>query len=273
MDWYAVAVTDIASFTPPSAKRLILSLLSAPDLDEISARQCARWGALFSIEAAAMRVAVGRMVKEDLLTTVRRGVYSIGPRGRPLSDKARSWVAAEARVGPWDGRWLLVYTGHLGRRNKTTLRNRERALRLEGFAPLEQGIWCRPANYREPAAATRDRLLTLGLDVSAAVMRADRLLGFSASPESLWPRSDLEKSYARLTSAMQQSMRHLGSLSDEAAARETFVIGEAVIRQVNSDPLLPEEMIDADARRHMHATMVTYDGVGRGAWARFQTTA
>lgn len=264
---------DNPASSSPTAKRLVLSLLSAPDLDQISVRQFTAWGMLFGIEAAAMRVALGRLVKADLLAIVRRGVYAIGPRGEMLSETARSWIAAETRVGAWDGRWLLVHTAHLGRRDKTVLRNRERALKLEGFACLEGALWCRPANYREPPAVTRERLQELGLESGAMLLRADRVLGDDALDLELWPRRELEDRYRYLTRSMEQSMKKLPCMDDAEAARETFLIGEAVIRQINADPLLPEEMIDTRARRRMHDTMVTYDALGRGAWERFQTHA
>lgn len=264
---------DLTVYTPPTAKRLVLSLLSAPNLDEITARQFARWGALFGIDAATLRVALGRMVRDDLVVTLRRGVYGIGPAGRSLSDKARSWVSAEARIGPWEGRWLLVHTAHLGRRNRTVLRTRERALRLEGFAELEAGLWCRPANYREPTAATRERMLALGLEAQGLVLRADRILGTNSDPRQLWPVADLERRYHQLVKAMDDSMQGISDLEHDEAARETFLLGEAVIRQINADPLLPDEMVDAAARRAMHEMMLAYDAVGREAWSRFQVHA
>jgi phenylacetic acid degradation operon negative regulatory protein len=263
-------MTDDSLNTLPTPKRLVLSLLSAPDMSQISARQCAQWGQLFAIDPAAMRVALGRMVKAGLLRSARRGHYVIGSKGRVLSETARSWISAEDRVGPWDGRWLLVHIAHLGRRDKTELRARERALRLEGFVPMVPGLWIRPGNYREPLEATRSRMLTLGLDSDAVVLSSDKLLDGRASHSALWPREELEADYQRLTRAMQASMRSIDDLDEQAAARETFLLGEAVIRQINSDPLLPDAMIDAKARRKLHQTMVAYDALGRFAWARFQ---
>jgi phenylacetic acid degradation operon negative regulatory protein len=261
---------DAALYKLPTPKRLVLSLLSAPDMAQISARQCAQWGQLFAIDPAAMRVALGRMVKAGLLRSARRGYYVIGRKGQVLSETARGWIAAEGRVGPWTGNWLLVHIAHLGRRDKTVLRARERALRLEGFAPLVTGLWIRPGNYREALEHTRNRMVALGLDEDAVVLSSDQLLESRDTLDALWPRAALEAEYRRLIDAMQQSMRSVPEMDDREAARETFLLGEAVIRQINSDPLLPDAMIDAQARRKLHKTMVAYDAVGRSAWARFQ---
>jgi phenylacetic acid degradation operon negative regulatory protein len=249
---------------PPTPKRLILSLLSAPDLPEVSVRQCTRWGELFDIDAAAMRVALGRLVKAGLLRSVRRGVYAIGPRGASLSATARTWRDVEARLAPWNGDWLLVHTAHLGRSNRSALRERERALRLEGLRSPCTGLWCRPANYREPLSDTRERLCELGLDEAAPVMRAGEIAG--APPLSLWPCRDLERAYGRSVQRLRDSARRLPALSPEAAARESLLLGEAVIRQINADPLLPDELVDGAARRELIAAMDAYDALGRSIW-------
>jgi len=256
---------------PPTAKRLVLSLLSAPELDEVSVRELARWGELFAIDAAAMRVAIGRLVKAGLLRTSRRGVYRIGSRGEALSLAARSWRAAEARVVSWSGDWLVVHSDHLGRSNRSALRSRERALNLEGMRPLQSGLWVRPANYSEPLAATRDRMLTLGLEPEALVLRARELIGAGLEDlNGLWPREALERDYLAFTTAMKESAARLPELELHDAARETFVLGEAVIRLINADPLLPEQFVNVTARGKLIAGMMTYDSLGRSVWERFR---
>ncbi|WP_439101348.1 PaaX [Congregibacter sp.] len=268
---------DPAEYTWPTPKRLVLSLLSSPDLEEMGARECMQWAMLFDIDPTAMRVALGRLVKSGFLKSVARGRYAIGDRGRVLSKTARRWVSAEQRVGPWNGRWLMVHTAHLGRRDQAAVKLREKALRLEGFAQLRMGLWCRPANYLEAPAETRERLGELGLEEDAIILRADALLSDTVELAELWPRRALEKRYKTLTQAMLDSMARGGPNETEqsrhALARETFLLGEAVIRQVNSDPLLPDAMVDVAARRKMHKTMVAYDAFGRDAWARFQDHA
>lgn len=252
----------------PTAKRLLLSLLSAPELREMSAQQAIRWGNLFDIDAAAIRVTLGRMLRLDLLESPRRGSYAIGPAGSTLAETARRWTSAEARIKNWDGAWLLVHTAHLGRTDKPALRARERALTLDGFALVERGLWCRPANYREATSATLARMRALGLEEGALLLEgtttpADRLSA------KLWPREALEAGYRRFAEAMAASRQRMPDLDDNAAAKETFLLGEAVIRQINSDPLLPDELIDANARRTMHSSMVSYDQLGREVWERF----
>jgi len=257
--------------TRPTPKRLILSLLSARSIDSIEIGRVIRWGHLFGIDAAATRVALGRLVKQGFIESVSRGLYTIGPEGKLISETARSWVRAESRIGPWNGAWIAVHTSHLGRSNKTALRARERAFRLNGFAELVTGLWCRPGNYREPVPETREQLVSLGLEPAAVVMPVVELLDVSEQTLfQLWPRDQLEAEYATYTQLMQDSSARLAQLSPEEAARETFQIGEAVIRQINADPLLPDEMVNGEARREMIRQMKRYDAIGEESWRTFQ---
>lgn len=258
----------------PTAKRLILSLLSAPELESISARECTRWGKLFAIDAAAMRVAVGRLVKTGLLISARRGVYRIGPRGESLMRAARGWRVAEERLEPWSGSWLLVATGHLPRSDRVSLRSRERALHLEGLREWRSGLWWRPANYRESTAATRERMLELGLDGEAVVLRVDSPDASDVSAlQQLWPRDQLEQRYLSLTQALSASRSGLRAMELEAAARETFLLGESVIKAINADPLLPAEFVNVAARGKLVDAMKAYDKAGRDIWVRFREAA
>jgi phenylacetic acid degradation operon negative regulatory protein len=180
-------------------------------------------------------------------------------------------MEAEQRVRPWSGGWILVHSSHLGRTNKTALRARVRAFRLNGFAELVAGLWCRPDNFREPASATRDRLLSLGLEDDAVVMEVRDLPGRSAKQlHELWPRKRLESGYREFTRLLQLSTARVRKMEQRDSARETFLVGEAVIRQINADPLLPDEMIDATARREMISAMVAYNELGSSAWSSFR---
>ena len=58
----------------PTAKRLVLSLLSAPALQQVGIGLLVKWGELFAIDAATMRVTVGRLVRQRLLSSPQRGV-------------------------------------------------------------------------------------------------------------------------------------------------------------------------------------------------------
>ena len=228
------------------------------------------WGGLFDIDAAATRVAVGRLARQGLIQPVERGVYTIGPAGSLMAQTASQWMTVEDRVRPWTGGWILVHTSHLGRSNKTALRARERAFRLNGFAELVPGLWCRPDNLVQAIDVTRQELITLGLEPEAVLMQTTSLPGVASDQLfSLWPREQLEAGYRDHIAAMATSARRLPRLGAAEAARETFLVGEAVIRRINADPLLPAQMVNQGARHKLIAQMLDYNEKGRWAWAEF----
>lgn len=258
--------------TRPTPKRLALSLLSVPALETIEVRQLVEWGKLFGIEPATTRVAVGRLAKQGFITAVARGTYTIGPQGSLMAQTASHWAVAENRVGPWTGGWIVVHTSHLGRADKTALRARERAFRLNGFAELVSGLWCRPDNLAQALDLTRHQLNTLGLEPGAVVMQVSALPG-TASEQlyALWPRQELEAGYREYIAAMTASEQRLRDMSNPEAARETFLVGEAVIRRINADPLLPAQMVDAGARKRLIERMMRYNKLGRSVWTTFHS--
>lgn len=251
-------------------KRLILSLLSSTGLKEIEVFNLIEWGKIFGIEAAATRVAVGRLLRQNLIATVSRGKYSIGPQGALIAKTASDWANVEQRIGQWQGDWIAVHISHLGRTNKTALRARERAFRLNGFSEFVTGLWCRPGNFKEPLSQTRQKLIDLGLEPQAVVMNSDGFPGFDEKAlYNLWPVSQLESNYQRLLELMDKSQNGLTKLNQQLAARETFLVGETVIKQINADPLLPDKMINSALRHRVIAKMIEYNQVGRKVWEQF----
>ena len=254
----------------PTLKRLILSLLSAPGFETIEVGHLVQWGQLFGIEATATRVAVGRLVKQGFITAVGRGTYTIGPQGSLMAQTASHWLKLEDRVGSWAGGWIAVHTSHLGRTNKTALRARERAFRLNGFAELVTGLWCRPDNLVQTLDLIRHQLIVLGLEPEAVVMQVGVFPGVESEQlYALWPREQLETGYRDYIAALSASEKRIKEMSIPEAARETFLIGEAVIRRINADPFLPAQMVDARSRHTLITQMVQYERLGRSVWEAF----
>ena len=67
------------------------------------------------------------------------------------------------------------------------------------------------------------------------------------------------------------SLARLDQLSASEAAQETLLTGQAVIRAINLDPLLPEEFGVLDALLSMVDKMKTYNAAGRAAWKAYRT--
>lgn len=252
-----------------SARELILTLIDSAAGSTLSAGYFVAAGALFDIDSGSMRVALGRLVKDGSLVNSERGLYSLGSRGGTLHRLVRNWAQVEATLKPWTGGWLATFTAHLPRSDKTSLRGRERALRLFGFAESHPGLWIRPDNLVNELASLHRALTELGLDDQAVTCNISEMIPAETRLHTLWDRAELEDRYRMLLQALTDSIQRLPNLTDTQAGKETLLLGRAVTRQILLDPLLPAEMVDAQLRQQMVQSMCEYDELGKNFWRTF----
>ncbi len=233
-------------------------------------QQLVAWGNLFDQKPAAIRVTAGRLVKEALLEKTGRGLYTIGASGMALKTKAREWTTTLDQIRDWQGGWFVVHTAHLGKAIRRNVRARERAFRLHGFKELVDGFWVRPDNLTSSAAQIYASLCQLGLEPRAVLLRSDRLhQGDLKDPLSLWSGDDLNAGYETAIGLLQESRKRLAGEALQIVTRETFIIGEHVIRHINADPLLPAEHVDALKRDEMVRAMRRYSEFCHPYWVEF----
>ena len=253
-----------------TARRLVLSLLNVSGKAQETIAHLVAAGHLFGFEDSSMRMAVGRLMKEGLLTSVRRGRYQIGERGAAMRHELRGWQNALDRTKPWDGTWLTAHTAHLGRTNRKLLRNRERALKLSGFVEAVPGFWLRPANLMESVSALQSRLVSLGLDADAIVAHVH---SFEANGQidttGLWPTDVILTRYRNAIEAMANSTANIPNMTPAQSARETLLVGQTVLHFINLDPLLPNEIIDQSMLQQMIDDMRVYNQLGLDCWQKF----
>lgn len=255
-----------------SARGLILSLLSAIGARPQTVKELVRAGSAFGIESTAIRVAINRLQKDQLLVGVARGVYGPGPAAMNLMARLKSWQEAPSRKANWNGDWLLALTSHLGRRNRTIVRSRERALRLNGYAATDKGFWVRPANLNLSLQKHREDMHALGADNELIVTRvADVSSAEDPNWQKLWPAEDLNSAYKAGILAMQKSKQNLPEKSEAESAAETLLVGQSVIQLINFDPLLPAEFCDVEMFHSLIEAMKDYNQVGIEAWRAFQS--
>lgn len=253
---------------PVSPRSLALWLLSTAAPASLPASSLIGRAAIFGIEPAAVRVALGRLVRDGMAQQPERGVYALGPAAAALHAKARSWMRVEESVRPWAGAWIVVLTHQLGRSDRSRLQRRERALRLSGFAHAGAGTWVRADNLRQSIAELRAVIGGLGLEPEAPL-----LAGCIAEPEqdgsfrALWPAGALEEGYRYWLGEMAASEARMAGMSTIDAARETYLLGQSVLRAINSDPLLPAELVDVALRRAMVTAMKRYNAMALGHWS------
>ncbi len=255
---------------PLSARELILTLMDSTRATTLSASYLIAAARLFDMDPGSVRVALARLVREGSFTGAGRGRYALGSRAGTLHTLVRNWSRAEASLVDWQGEWLTVLVGHLARSNKSAVRGNERALSLFGFAEMAAGLWVRPANLARTLDQVRADLLELGLVPGSLCAQIRQLAPPERlDPAELWQTEALAQSYHRNMERLSASTARLPDKDDAAAARETLLIGRDVTRAILLDPLLPDALVDADARRQMISAMRDYDRIGKAYWREF----
>ena len=251
----------------PSAKSLLLDLLSTVGRGSAPVRALLRAGDLFGVEANAIRVALARLRGTGLVASDERGRYRLGEAARAVSGQVASWRRPGERVRPWRGGWLAVHTTPLGRSDRPALRRRQRALAFLGFRPLETGIELRPDNLSGSLGELRSRLFDLGLGSDALVCRLSELdPRRDADARRLWDVATLRARYRDMNARLERSAARLPTLPRGPAMVESFLIGGEAIRLLAYDPLLPAEIGPDGERTRLVTSMRSYDRQGRRAW-------
>jgi phenylacetic acid degradation operon negative regulatory protein len=256
-----------------TARNLILNtLLAAGDAGQ-SAREAIASCALFGIRENNVRVALVRLAADGLIESTGRGRYRLGPGAVSLARDVATWRTAESRVRDWDGSWVAVHAGALGRSNRAALRTRNRALALLGLRELDPGLHVRPDNLAGGVEFVRTRLRGLGLESAAAVFVAN---GFDperdARARGLWDGKALDRTYRSTRQKLERWLDRADSLAPDVAARDAFLLGNDAIRTLVFDPLLPAPLVNVDERRAFAATVRRHDEAGRVIWRRLRLT-
>ena len=142
-------------------------------------------------------------------------------------------------------------------------------MRLRGFRELESGLGIRPANLRDSVSELRDQLRALGLYPAALVVGLGDLdEGVHAKETLLRDIATIFARYGALTDELLAS-RVARAPTAGVAAAESMVLGRDVIRHINLDPALPEELMPSRALTTLVRTMTEYDQQARQIWRRF----
>lgn len=257
--------------SPLSPKHLILNMLMAAEGEPLTARDAVGACALFGIRENSVRVALVRLASAGLIESAGRGTYQLGSSAVGLAKDVATWRLAEQRVRAWSGAWIAVHLGGMGRGDRIAWRARDRALSLVGMRELSPGLFIRPDNLVGGVDAARARLLALGLDDSAAVFVAEH---FDSQRETrartLWNGQALNESYRDTRLKLTDWLARADALEPEAAARESFLLGDKAIRQLVYDPLLPAPLVNVDERRAFSDTVIRFDQAGRAIWQHIQ---
>lgn len=257
----------------PTAKSLIIDLLSSVRGQPMPVRALVAAGAVFGISAESIRVALVRLCRRDTIARNERGQYSIAPAAQPVQAHVTAWMHTEERLVPWRGAWIGVHTAGLARADRASARRRERALQFLGFRRLAPHLFVRPDNLKGGVVAVRSELLGLGLGPAALVYAIAQLdPATEKRARALWDGDALRCAYRAACAALARSADGLAGMAAPDAMVESFVLGGQVIRQLALDPLLPEPIVPAAERAALVEAMRDYDRRGRECWRPFMKT-
>jgi len=251
-----------------SAKSVAVDLLSTmPARHPVPVGSLVRAALVLGIGENSMRVALARLRSRGLVTSDERGLYHLSAAAEPINREVRSWRTLEQTVCDWDGSWVALDASSLPRGDRKGARKRARALQLLGFAPLSPALQVRPANLLRGVGGVRERLEVLGFAPDPVVFGLAELdVETDARARALWDVSALEAGYEASRAQLVKSAQRLPSLSTEEAMAESFRVGGEAVRRIVLDPLLPDPIVDGDARRALVDEMRRYDRIGRSYW-------
>jgi len=251
-------------------KNLILDLMLAVGDKPMTARDAILAGSLFNISENSLRVTLARLSAAGLIEVAERGTYRLGPAAIDFAGDVATWRTVESRLRVWQGSYIVVHCGALGRSDRAALQRRERALQMMGLRLLERGLSIRPDNIEADLDEVRQRLYKLGLDRNAAVFRASGLdPEREAVVRQLWNGQVLTRTYRQLRVELEAWLARADQLPLDAAAREAFILGGKAIHQLVFDPLLPEPFVDTRERHAFIQAVHHFDETGRAIWNRF----
>ena len=224
-------ITQERNSTPPAgarpftARSVLASTLLGADPPELPVSHLVRLAGLFGISGNRARVALSRMAAAGEVTTAGDGRYRLAghldARGR------RQQVSLAGTSGPWSGAWHLVVVVATGSPAPERA-GRRAALAHARLAELRDGVWLRPDN--------------LPLDLESVPSGHVEVLAARPADSSdlarrLW---DLGGWAARATALDRQLQAAPPGLDTLA---QGFVLAAAVLRHLQSDPLLPGPLL------------------------------
>ena len=254
----------------PTAKSLILDLLSTLGRGTMPVGALVEASRLFGIEENSLRVSLARLFAMGTVERDQRGAYRLGTTTEAVRQEVHGWRDLSERLRPWKGDWIGVHTAPLPGARARQRQRRERALRLLGFETLQPGLQVRPDNLAGGVPEARGRLVALGLETGTPVFglrQLDPLTDLRA--RSLWDGTNLSRQHEESCQSLRESEGRIAKLAAEEAMVESFLVGGRVIRQLVLDPLLPEPLVSVGARNALIDALDRYDRVGCDCWAAF----
>jgi phenylacetic acid degradation operon negative regulatory protein len=218
---------------PLTARSVLASVLLGTEPPRLPTRALVRTGDLFGIAEGTVRVALSRMAGAGEVAPDRDG-YRLA--GRLLDRQARQTASRLAATEVWGGTWELAVVRSAAPRAAIARATLRRALGDLRLGELREGAWLRPANLprdRSPEARTIAADQCLWVEHARVAPAPD--------PAELWDMAGWATDARALRSDLAALLPDL-TAGNVRALREGFVASAAVLRLLQRDPLLPDEL-------------------------------
>ena len=215
---------------PLTARSVLASILLGTRPPELSGQRLVRAGELFGLAEGTTRVALSRMVAAGELAADDGRYRLTGPL---LARQQRQELSRRAPPRAWDGTWVVAVVDHTGPRQPAERIELRRALGRARLAEWREGVWVRPDNLgsmdHHPSCTWLTARLTDAAEAPALAAR-------------LWDLDDWALRADRLRSRMASTLGQLEA-GDAAALAPCFLTAAAVVRHLQADPLLPDDVL------------------------------
>lgn len=212
-----------------TARSVLASALLGEEPPELPVAHLIHLAGLFGINENRARVALSRMARNGEVSTDGAGRYRL--TGHLLERQSRQAVSRRGETRHWPGTWrmVVVTTSGLAAEDRAARRKRLSRARL---AEQREGVWLRPDNIALIPDPGDDP------DVDVFTVTPDR--DATELARTLW---DLD-AWSKLTGDLLTRLEDRTPVGPEDLA-PGFVLLASVLRHLQADPLLPDELLPA----------------------------
>ncbi len=250
--------------TSLGAAQLVRALLPLAQQGRATSAQLVEIGSYLGFSDNAIRIALTRLQKSGAVTAVERGVYEVGDAEGPVAKVVDRWRLGARREAPWDGTWWGVMLPRT-RPSRTARRRSLRALFNVGAAEVLDDLWVRPAQPVIDETFGR-ALRLLGLEDEAVEVRLRPKPDEAEAWKSSWDVQTIDAGYQILRRDVLAHLQDVEEQPGPDVLRHSFLLGQAWIRQLAFDPLLPWS--DGDGRQAAVEALVAYDRAAWDPWSK-----
>lgn len=256
-----------------SAKALVLDLLRMAYPMPLPVGLLVTAGGLFGITSNVLRVNITRLLGKGQIEQDDRGFYRLGSESMPHERWLSQWQGGESRVKDWEGDWLVLNSAA-----SLKVKDAKAIYKMAsyfGFRELLSGVWIRPNNLRQSLGELSLQISELAQQTHFVIFEshdlcvANKRLDVKVLAHELWSVRDLEKDYKKVIKQLERGIARASSLQFPEAFKESYLVGAEVHHRMALDPLLPQELVNAELRQDMVELFAEYDANYRGAWNNF----